>query len=208
MWWTKLGLLGVIAVGAFFLACTTFGLVRSAAGQVTASQPPGASAPAKPRTAPVKAPTPAATGTSVAERTPDYVITGSVVNSRGEPVAGASVVFNLEYKGDAEPDVLSTTRDGQGQFHLALTSPGAPWRCGAYDENRSNLFAYRQGTALVVGRSEDRGGDSGGALGIWNSCRASFPWGSAVAASLRGGKALVLGGRHCTVSGAVRDRAL
>ncbi len=92
---------------------------------------------------------------SFAAQTPDSDIKGSVVDTSGRPAAGASVLLYLEYPGQAEPVLASTTTDGQGQFRLARPRLSGPWRGRIVAGGRSLIFAYRQGSGLGVGRFHD-----------------------------------------------------
>jgi hypothetical protein len=93
---------------------------------------------------------------SLAAQTSSPDIQGSVVNSKGEPVAGASMFLYLMYLGSPETGLVKTTADGQGQFRLVWPRLGDSGRGRTVNGNRSHLFAYRQGSALTIGRLSDR----------------------------------------------------
>ena len=93
---------------------------------------------------------------SLAAQAPNPDIQGSVVNSKGEPVAGATVLVYLEFVGQHEPALVSTRTNAHGQFRLAWPRPGGPGRGAVANGNRSRLFAHRRGSALAVGHLSDR----------------------------------------------------
>ncbi len=83
-------------------------------------------------------------------------ITGSVVNSRGEPAAGASVVFSLHYANDPEPVLARATTDAQGRFVLARPGARPSERSRVILGGSSFVFAYRPGSGLAVVRYHER----------------------------------------------------
>jgi hypothetical protein len=93
---------------------------------------------------------------SLAAQSPSTDSQGSVVNSKGEPVAGASVFLYLVYLSPSETDLVSTTTDDQGRFRLFRPRLDESGRLRTVNGNRSHLLAYRKGSALAVGRLRDQ----------------------------------------------------
>ena len=97
---------------------------------------------------------------SLAAQTPNPDIQGSVVNSKGEPVAGATVLVYLEFVGHHEPALVSTRTNAHGQFRLAWPRPGGPGRGAGGERQQEQTLCppagYRpsQSAICLIGRTD------------------------------------------------------